>query len=304
MFQQAASDGNLLIIFVYTGNFCAYYPLGGDSMQIKNWFRKLSIRKIHLKDWFSQAFRFQSGNLLDQGLRLLVIVVVVIVAGAWIGTSYFLPARAVLPQPVVTVPDNFDELVRKQLQSLLESEYYWVVERSTLPVVVQPPAVRETQIPDRKQVTPPPAEELPDPQTLRPGVDREPVQEALSITFDHILWPVKGEISINYGWYRHPVYQDWRFHSGLELSSVVNEGVRTVLPGRIEKIRPGGGGMELIVEHGSGWQSVYNGLHGLTVQVGEMIKQNHVIGMVNDHGSIFFALQYQGAPLDPTLYMR
>ena len=38
----------------------------------------------------------------------------------------------------------------------------------------------------------------------------------------NMIWPTQGQVKVGYGWVRHPVYRDWRFHPGIELSTPMN----------------------------------------------------------------------------------
>jgi murein DD-endopeptidase MepM/ murein hydrolase activator NlpD len=46
-------------------------------------------------------------------------------------------------------------------------------------------------------------------------------------------WPVKGEILREFGWQEHPVYHDWRFHTGIDISSAVGQPIKAALDGQV-----------------------------------------------------------------------
>lgn len=49
-------------------------------------------------------------------------------------------------------------------------------------------------------------------------------------------WPLKGDISRDFGWQLHPVFNDWRYHPGLDISAADGTFVRAALSGRITDI--------------------------------------------------------------------
>ena len=170
--------------------------------------------------WIVNAFRFRKGNLLDSVLRGLVIIICLLFVSSWL-VNRFTMQNKFEPQ-VPSTEDGLDlanltNLVRNELQLLLATEYAWLL---------QP--VEATQLPE--EILPNPEDYLPNGEQNEEGLD---TIQVLATSFESLLWPINGDIAYDYGWYRHPVYQDWRFNNGLTFISDTAEQIRSVLPGRI-----------------------------------------------------------------------
>ena len=243
--------------------------------------------------WLVNALRFRRGNLLDRLLRTVVLLLVLTLASGWLIRNYLLPNwMAQVPTTPTVDCNQLATVVRRELQSLLETEYSWLLE------------IPKTQLALGPQIEPPTGPK-PEPDQMRPA-DQEladDVVEAWAVAFDQILWPVKGEVVNGYGWYRHPAYQDWRFHTGLEFAAAGAEQIRSVLKGRVESITPVADGFEVVVNHGSGWQTVYSGIHSVAVKIGDIVDQNQMLAHAGDDGRMFFALLYEDEPVNPMQFM-
>jgi murein DD-endopeptidase MepM/ murein hydrolase activator NlpD len=49
-------------------------------------------------------------------------------------------------------------------------------------------------------------------------------------------WPIKGEILREFGWQEHSIYHDWRFHTGIDISSMVGQPIKAALDGQVINI--------------------------------------------------------------------
>ena len=246
--------------------------------------------------WLAHALRFRRGNLLDRLLRTVVILVLLTLAGGWLITNYALPywtsrwAEQIPAKPTVEC-DQLAAAVKRELQFLMETEYAWLME---LP---------KTQLALGPQVDLP--EMTIEPEQMRPA-KQEPADDVVEVwaaAFEQILWPIKGEVVTGYGWYRHPAYQDWRFHGGLEFAAAGAEQIRSVLRGRVESITPNASGFEVVINHGGGWQTVYSGIRSVAVKLGDIVDQNQVLAHAGDDGRMFFALLYEDVPVNPMQFM-
>lgn len=214
-------------------------------------------------------------------LVVAVVVVLSLVLGVGIGIySYPRPQDTPTAVPQLTEED-VAVVVRQQIQTVLAEDYPWVLEERAIPVVVEPPQ-----------------SEKPNPTSPRPVSSYE---EAVS--FEHLLWPVKGEINTPFGWYRHPVYEDWRFNAGVEFQAQ-GDMVRTVLAGTVLSVTSDGLQTELVIDHGSGWTSTYRSIQALSVVPGQEVKQNQNIAIPGTDGIVFFGLNHQGEPVNPQAFLR
>ena len=175
--------------------------------------------------------------------------------------------------------EELEAAVVTQGQSVIADLYPWVLDGPVQLVTVEPPS-----------------NPLPNPTEPRPEV--EPV-----VSFEHLIWPVQGEVSTPFGWYRHPVYGDWRFNAGLEFE-VSSEQVRTVLAGTVASVTSNDVETELVIDHGSGWASIYRSIRGITVVPGDKVTQNQTIALPENTGLVFFGLTHNNEPVNPQAFLR
>jgi len=205
-----------------------------------------------------------------------------LLAGIGIGAYRAWPAEEPASAVNVVTRDELNDLVQERVQTVIATLYPWVLDGPTQVVMVETPVN-------------PLAEVEPEPQ---PEPEPEPV-----ISFERLIWPVQGEIATPFGWYRHPVYGDWRFNAGVEFDAT-GEAVRTVLPGKVAAVNSNGLEMELVIEHGSGWASIYRSVTGIKVAPGEEVKQNQNIAVPGTSGRVFFGLTHNGQPVNPEAFLR
>ena len=125
----------------------------------------------------------------------------------------------------------------------------------------------------------------------------------------NMIWPTQGQVSVGYGWVRHPVYRDWRFHPGIEISTALNASVLAAMDGQVQQIQSERvQGLIVVLTHGDGWETVYRGLSQLRIREGETIKRGQVIGIVgsgddSQHGRLLFEIRQGNTPLEPRMYL-
>ncbi len=215
--------------------------------------------------------------------RLLVLVVVGISLIAGIGVGMYrnrTPEEAALVAPQVGL-DELEAVVQERVQNVIANFYPWVLDGPIQLATVEPPE-----------------SVLPEPTEMKPETASEP-----QLSFEHLIWPVQGEIATPFGWHRHPVYGDWRFNAGLEFS-VTDSTIRTVLPGEVLAVNSNGLETELVIDHGSGWVSTYRSIKGIQVGPGELVKQNQHIALPESTGRVFFGLTHNGEPVNPQAFLH
>jgi septal ring factor EnvC (AmiA/AmiB activator) len=123
-------------------------------------------------------------------------------------------------------------------------------------------------------------------------------------------WPVMGTIAIPYGSQRDPQFNTPVFRNGIQIRTDSDTDARAVFPGKVifaEWFK--GFGQLVIVNHGGGYHSLYGNLSEIFSHVGDIIKQNQVIGKVGTSGmlnapGLYFEIRYRGKPLDPTQWLK
>ncbi len=229
--------------------------------------------------WRNVTHRLRQAWYRRENQKLLVAIVIGIslIAGIGVGVYRNWPSE----EPVATNPsmswEELEAVVEDRVQSVIADFYPWVLDGPVQLVTVEPPQ-----------------SVLPQPQELRP----EP-----QLSFEHLIWPVQGEIATAFGWYRHPVYGDWRFNAGLEFD-VAGDAIRTVLPGEVLAVNSNGLETELVIDHGSGWVSTYRSVKGIQVGPGEKVQQNQNIALPESNRLVFFGLTHNGEPVNPQAFLH
>jgi Membrane proteins related to metalloendopeptidases len=104
----------------------------------------------------------------------------------------------------------------------------------------------------------------------------QPSLPAVSIT--SMVWPVTGEVAQPYGWYRHPVFGDWRYSSSVVLRPEEDGTVRAALAGRVRDVVDEGGLWRVSIEHAGGWRTEYEGLVEVAVRSYQLVETGETIG--------------------------
>ncbi|HEX8226906.1 MAG TPA: M23 family metallopeptidase [Candidatus Saccharimonadales bacterium] len=138
-----------------------------------------------------------------------------------------------------------------------------------------------------------------------------PVQPAPKpVTDDSAAWPIHGDITTLFG-VPHWPYQPT--HSGIDISDGKAPGITPVKPFRpgtvTGTIRSYGGlGNHVVVDHGGGMTSVYAHLAGISVQVGQVVDKNTVLGTEGSTGAstgthLHLEIRINGVAVDPRPYL-
>ena len=217
----------------------------------------------------------------NQRLLVLVVVGISVIAGIGVGIyRNWSPEEPAIVVPQVSL-EELEAVVQERVQGVIADFYPWVLDGPIQLVTVEPPE-----------------SVLPQPTEMKPETASDP-----QLSFEHLIWPVQGEIVTPFGWHRHPVYGDWRFNAGLEFD-VTDNTIRTVLPGEVVAVNSNGSETELVIDHGSGWVSTYRSIKGIQVGPGEMVKQNQNIALPESTGRVFFGLVHNGEPVNPQAFLH
>ena len=120
-------------------------------------------------------------------------------------------------------------------------------------------------------------------------------------------WPCPGcsYITSRFGNRFHPIFGEWRYHSGLDIgagygTAVVASDGGTVIMADVN----GGYGNCVMINHGNGYYTLYGHLSGYAVSAGEAVGQGQVIGYVGDTSwatgpHLHFEIREGSTKLDP-----
>lgn len=104
-----------------------------------------------------------------------------------------------------------------------------------------------------------------------------------------LLYPlsIPGRLTSSFGWRLHPIFGNYRFHSGTDIGAPSGTPVLAAFSGRVNTSGfLGGYGLTVILEHsGDRAQTLYAHLSEVFVQPGETVEQGEVIGRVGSTGN-------------------
>jgi murein DD-endopeptidase MepM/ murein hydrolase activator NlpD len=120
------------------------------------------------------------------------------------------------------------------------------------------------------------------------------------------VWPApRRAIS---GWYFHDPENPG--HAGLDIAAAMYDPLYAAAPGTVSFAGSSGGyGNLVVIDHSDDWQSWYGHLSLLYVTSGQEVGQGEAIGAAGSTGfstgpHLHFELRYQGAPMDPLVYLQ
>ena len=116
-------------------------------------------------------------------------------------------------------------------------------------------------------------------------------------------------VSSPFGWRIHPVYGDWRFHNGVDLSAGFDTPIVASRSGKVVIAQwSDSAGYYVTIDHGDGFQSKYLHMTHYIVGVGDYVTAGQVIGYVGDTGvskgaHLHFTITYNGEYVNPADYI-
>ncbi len=123
-------------------------------------------------------------------------------------------------------------------------------------------------------------------------------------------WPVKGKVIVPFGKYKDPKFNIPVFKNGIEIEANTGAIAQAVAGGRVvyaDWFR--GYGQLLIINHGSGYHSLYGNLSEIFHKTGDIIKKGTAVGKIGesellDVPTLYFEIRYKGRPLDPMRWLK
>lgn len=131
-------------------------------------------------------------------------------------------------------------------------------------------------------------------------------------------WPLPYSgvyLSSYFGYRYHPIYGDWRFHSGIDISmsnaygkNIIATRAGKVILASLESQNSSGYGSYIIIDHGDGYTSLYGHCSALLVSYGQQVSQGQIIARVGSTGwstgpHLHFEVRYNGSRVDPMDYV-
>lgn len=124
-----------------------------------------------------------------------------------------------------------------------------------------------------------------------------------------LSWPLRGEITSNFGTRVHPVFKTKIQHTGLDIKAASGTPVKAAAAGEV--LFAGwlrGYGQIVILDHGSDLTTVYAHLSQIRVEEGKVVKAGDVIGDVGSTGvtsgpHLHFEVRVNGEAKNPISYL-
>jgi len=123
-------------------------------------------------------------------------------------------------------------------------------------------------------------------------------------------WPVNGKVVIPFGEYKDPAFKITVFKNGMELKPNRGEKPKAIAGGRVVYADWFKGyGLLLIIDHGSGYHSLYGNLSEIFLNTGDILIGGTVVGKIGmsrllDYPSLYFEIRHKGKPVDPAKWLK
>jgi septal ring factor EnvC (AmiA/AmiB activator) len=170
-----------------------------------------------------------------------------------------------------------------------------------------------TSLVERKELNAAYVEELGQAETrlqqLLAGLAEGEVTVPLGAFRGALPWPLEGRVRTGFGRRKHPRFDTYTVHNGIEIEAAPDAEVHAVHGGRVvfaDRFR--GYGLMVIVDHGGKHHSLYAQLADVAVAPGQDVAAGTVVGTADPAGpdgpGVYFEMRYQGRPEDPLDWLR
>jgi septal ring factor EnvC (AmiA/AmiB activator) len=117
-------------------------------------------------------------------------------------------------------------------------------------------------------------------------------------------WPVSGRVRLPFGRHKHPRFDTYTLHNGIDIDVAADTPVAAVHEGTVvfaDRFR--GYGLMVVLDHGSKLHTLYAQLGEARVQAGQHVPAGGVVGLTGSSGvegpGLYFEVRAQGRPQDP-----
>jgi murein DD-endopeptidase MepM/ murein hydrolase activator NlpD len=121
--------------------------------------------------------------------------------------------------------------------------------------------------------------------------------------------PADGTFSSAFGYRIHPIYGDWRFHYGIDISNTSGTPILAFADGTVTAVgRSAGYGNYVILGHEGGFYTLYAHCRTVDVKSGQSVERGQKIASIGSTGvttgpHLHFELRFGDAFLDPSVYL-
>ena len=123
------------------------------------------------------------------------------------------------------------------------------------------------------------------------------------------IWPVRGQVVQNFGWRMHPILHKRQFHTGLDIAVDYGTPIMAADSGIVIFAAYNGGyGKMLLIDHGSGFSTLYGHTSVLLVDKGQTVVKGQIVAKVGTTGlstgpHLHFEIRKNGTPVNPRDYL-
>jgi murein hydrolase activator len=130
--------------------------------------------------------------------------------------------------------------------------------------------------------------------------------ELMARLCSNFVWPTKGAINTHFGSSIENSSWTW---SGIVISAPENQAVRAISSGKVVYADWFTGyGLLLIIDHGSGYMSLYGHNNDFHKALNDTVKAGEVVSTVGSSGredtGLYFAVRYNGKPVNPETWCK
>ncbi len=125
------------------------------------------------------------------------------------------------------------------------------------------------------------------------------------------IWPTDSRTITSYfGWRIHPIFGDYRYHSGMDIAASAGTPVYAADSGTVILAQwYGGYGYCVVIDHGDGLSTLYGHNSELKVSVGDEVTQGQVIALCGSTGNstgphVHFEVRVNGVVTEPMDYLQ
>lgn len=122
--------------------------------------------------------------------------------------------------------------------------------------------------------------------------------------------PLDGLLTAAYGWRRDPVFGDFRFHPGVDLTGKPGEAVTAAYAGKVVSVRQADSdygrepaGCEVDLDHSGGWMTRYRFTGRTLVREGQEVSARRAIGLLGTPAALHFAIYRDGQAEQPPAHL-
>ena len=146
-------------------------------------------------------------------------------------------------------------------------------------------------------------------QQMLSGLDEGAVAVPMGAFRGSLPWPVDGPVRTPFGRRKHPRFETYTVHNGIEIESPPETPVRAVHEGRVVFAdRFLGYGLMVVVDHGGKHHSLYAQLSEVDVSPGQDVPAGAVLGTTGlgtgEGPGLYFELRFQGRAEDPIDWLK